>query len=123
MSEFISGPKRCTIQCQKHSSKKIISISTAFLPMHIFASEVVEVMGKFLWAHDYSVRYPEIFNKWTSFSDVIFSPYLLSLFKLNLVACLGQCFILDRRTVLPLANCQPAGEQSYCQRKTLLEAR
>lgn len=31
-----------------HSSKKIISFSTAFLLMHAFASEVVEVRGKIL---------------------------------------------------------------------------
>lgn len=103
MTKSISGSKRC----QKHSNKKITSIFTAFLPMHMFASEVVEVTGKFLWACVYSVGHPEIRNKCTAFSDVIFSPYSLSLFKLNLVAHWRQCFISDRWTVLPLKNCQP----------------
>lgn len=77
--------QRCTIQRQKHSSKKIVSFSSAFLPTQAFASEVAEVTGRILWAHVYSVKQPETFNKWTYFSDVIFPPSSFPLFKLNLV--------------------------------------
>jgi len=69
--------------------------------MHAFASEVVEVTWKILWAQVYSVRHSETYNKGTSFSDLIFPPSL-SLFELNLAACLGQCFVSARWTALPL---------------------